>query len=84
MSRGGEPAAAADRSDGGHGVGPLVVTQVFGRQANSKPFLLGAAFHDDNGNGQYDAGEGSANVDVNVVNVQTGQDVHTRTWNSGG
>lgn len=66
------------------GVGPLVVTQVFGRQADSKPFLLGAAFHDDNGNGLYDAGEGSGGVDVNVVNVKTGQDVHTRTWASGG
>ncbi|MEO6809883.1 MAG: CAP domain-containing protein, partial [Isosphaeraceae bacterium] len=66
------------------GVGPLVVTQVFGRQANSKPFLLGAAFHDDNNNGQFDAGEGSANVDVNAVNVQTGQDIHTKTWASGG
>ena len=47
-------------------VGPQVVTQDFGVQQNSTPFITGVAFYDLNGNGFYDLGEGIGNVRVTV------------------
>src|SRR5437764_768751 len=65
-------------------VGPLVVTQDFATKAGSKAELLGVAYNDKNGNGQYDQGEGQGNVEVDATNNATGQTVSTATWDNGG
>ncbi len=47
-------------------VGPLVVTQNFGRPLSTTPWLMGVVYEDSNENGRYDAGEGLAGVPVHV------------------
>lgn len=65
------------------GVGPLVVTQDFAMPAGDvepSPFIVGVAYHDDNGNGAYDPGEGEAGL----VIVPSSGDHHAVTSKSGG
>jgi N-acetylneuraminic acid mutarotase len=47
--------------------------------ADTRPFLTGVVFHDDNGNGKYDPGEGFPGVAVTVSGAGT-----TATFDSGG
>ncbi len=47
-------------------VGPLVVTQNFGRPVSATPWLMGVVYEDSNENGRYDAGEGLAAIPVHV------------------
>jgi hypothetical protein len=52
----------------------------FGTQTNSTPFITGVVYHDTNGNGFYDPGEGIAGVSVNVA----GASYYAVTSSSGG
>jgi hypothetical protein len=52
-------------------VGPQLVTEDFGTEIGSGPFLTGVAYYDLNTNGFYDAGEGIGGVTVTVSNVTT-------------
>ena len=62
------------------GVGPQLVTQDFGVDASSRPFLTGVAYYDFNTNGFYDPGEGIGGVTVTV----SGANFSAVTANSGG
>jgi hypothetical protein len=64
--------------------GPLVITQDFGSQANSLAQLLGVAYYDRSGTNFYQPGEGQGGLQIDAVNLQTGQVSSTQTWNSGG
>jgi uncharacterized protein YkwD len=64
--------------------GPEVITQDYGRQANSQAELLGVAFNDLNNSGQYSQGEGQGNVEIDATNVATGVTQSTLTWDNGG
>jgi hypothetical protein len=67
--------------DGVNGsVGPQIVTQDFGTQFGSGPFLTGVVYYDFNGNGSYDLGEGVGGVTVNTA----GSAYYAVTANSGG
>ncbi len=48
-------------------VGPLVVTQDFGRRTGADPYLLGVVYHDKDSDGYYDAGEGVGGTTVTVI-----------------
>lgn len=65
-------------------VGPLVITQDFGRQANAKADVLGVAYWDNDGSNSYSQGEGQGNVEVDAINNATGNSVSTSTWDDGG
>lgn len=53
--------------DGSNGaVGPQLVTQDFGLRYDTGAFVTGVVYHDANGNGAYDAGEGVGGVTVTV------------------
>jgi uncharacterized protein YkwD len=67
-----------------NGVGPLILTQDFGSQQNEGPQIVGVAYNDQLGTGLYSQGEGFSGLTVDAKNVQTGQDVSTTTWGSGG
>ncbi|MEY2505577.1 MAG: hypothetical protein QOG27_1857 [Verrucomicrobiota bacterium] len=45
----------------------LYVVQNFGTQTNSTPFITGVVYHDTNGNGFYDPGEGIGGVRIDVA-----------------
>lgn len=47
--------------------------------SDTRPFLTGVVFHDDNGNGKYDIGEGLPDVSITVQGVGA-----METFNSGG
>jgi uncharacterized protein YkwD len=64
--------------------GPLVVTQDFGAQSGAQAQVVGVAFYDNNGNRFYAPGEGQGNVQIDAVNLATGQVFSTQTWDSGG
>jgi hypothetical protein len=64
--------------------GPLVVTQDFAARPNSLAQVVGVAYNDYNGNRFYAPGEGQGNVQIDSVNLQTGQVASTQTWDSGG
>jgi Cysteine-rich secretory protein family len=64
--------------------GPMVVTQDFASQANSQAQLVGVAYYDESGTNFYQPGEGQGNLQIDAVNLQTGQVSSTQTWSSGG
>jgi uncharacterized protein YkwD len=64
--------------------GPVVVTQDFARSANPQAQLLGVAYSDNQGTGQYAPGEGQGNVQVDAINQATGQIYSTQTSAAGG
>lgn len=72
------------------GVGPNVIVEDFGSQNNSKAYLLGVVYQDQNGDGQYDVGEGTSRLTISVTPIDAGtrqpigatQDVNP--WDSGG
>jgi uncharacterized protein YkwD len=64
--------------------GPLVITQDFARSSSSTPQLVGVAYYDNSGTQFYQPGEGQGGLQIDAVNVQTGQVLSTQTWNSGG
>jgi uncharacterized protein YkwD len=65
-------------------VGPVVVTQDFGRAASPTPQIVGVVYNDRDGDGFYTPGEGQGSLAVDATNVDTGQTTSTRTWDSGG
>lgn len=65
-------------------LGPYVVTQNFGRQDDSKPFILGVAYNDKNNDNFYNPGEGAGDVAVQVTNVDNGKTQTVPTWDAGG
>jgi hypothetical protein len=65
-------------------VGPLIVTQDFGSQANEQAQVVGVAYHDNSGSKFYQPGEGQGGLQIDAVNLQTGQVSSTQTWDSGG
>jgi hypothetical protein len=65
-------------------VGPMIVTQDFGSQANEQAQLVGVAYRDTSGTGFYRPGEGQGGLQIDAVNLQTGQVSSTQTWDSGG
>jgi uncharacterized protein YkwD len=66
------------------GFGPEVITQDFGTQTGQNPFIVGVVYNDPNHNGRYDLGEGQGNVEVDAVNVDTGETHSTSSWDAGG
>ncbi len=57
---------------GGNDVGPLVVTQDFGRRGNfGNPMILGVAFTDADGDQFYDNGEGRGNITITATDGTT-------------
>jgi len=64
--------------------GPMVVTQDFAAQANAQAQLVGVAYYDTSGTHFYQPGEGQGGVQIDAVNLQTGQVSSTQTWDSGG
>ena len=64
--------------------GPMVITQDFGSQANTQAQVVGVAYNDNSGTGFYQPGEGQGGVQIDAVNLQTGQVISTQTWASGG
>ncbi len=64
--------------------GPMVVTQDFASRPNSQAQLVGVAYDDTSGTGFYQPGEGQGGVQIDAVNLQTGQVLSTQTWDSGG
>jgi hypothetical protein len=65
-------------------VGPMVITQDFGSQANTQAQVVGVAFNDTAGSGFYLPGEGVGGVQIDAVNTKTGAVASTQTWGSGG
>jgi hypothetical protein len=69
----------------GSSIGPFVMTQDFGRQANSAPQVVGVVFKDKDGDNFYTPGEGKGGMTVEVDDFATGKEVaQTQTWDSGG
>jgi hypothetical protein len=64
--------------------GPLVITQDFAKSTNAQPQLVGVAYNDTSATGFYQPGEGQGGVQIDAVNLQTGQVLSTQTWASGG
>ncbi len=64
--------------------GPMVITQDFAKSTNSQPQLVGVAYNDTSATGFYQPGEGQGGVQIDAVNLQTGQVLSTQTWASGG
>lgn len=57
-----------EENNPGTTVGPLVISQEFGRRGNyGNPAVLGVAFDDLNGDGFYNAGEGLAGVTIELT-----------------
>jgi uncharacterized protein YkwD len=71
-------------TSGASSVGPLVVTQDFASRANEPAQLVGVVFNDPNHTGLYDPSYGAANVQIDAVNLQTGQVSSTQTGSFGG
>jgi hypothetical protein len=65
-------------------VGPLVITQDFGRPANFTPQVVGVVYDDANGNHMYDMGEGEGGVQIVVDDANGNQVGSATTWDSGG
>lgn len=66
-------------------IGPWLVTQDFGSRTSATAtghWLVGAVYNDSNGDGRYNAGEGTAGVKVHVVGL--GTDLRVRTLTAGG
>jgi hypothetical protein len=63
-------------------VGPLVITQDLGNRFNYAPQVLGVVFDDADGDGFYDAGEGTGGLTVTLVGAPG--TFTTTTWASGG
>jgi hypothetical protein len=72
------------QTSGGSSVGPTVVTQDFGAQPNESAQLVGVAFNDTNGDRFFNSTEGVANVQIDAVNLKTGQVSSTQTGSFGG
>jgi uncharacterized protein YkwD len=68
----------------GSSVGPIVATQDFGAQTNEQSQVVGVAYNDPNNTGLYTSGQGVGNVQIDAVNLATGQVSSTQTWSSGG
>ncbi len=64
--------------------GPMVITQDFARSSTSQPQLVGVAYYDSSATGFYQPGEGQGGLQIDAVNLQTGQVTSTQTWASGG
>jgi uncharacterized protein YkwD len=65
-------------------VGPEVVTQDFASQTNEQAQVVGVAYYDSSNTGFYQPGEGQGNLQIDAVNLKTGQVTSTTTWDSGG
>jgi uncharacterized protein YkwD len=65
-------------------VGPEVVTQDFASQANEQAQLVGVAYYDNSHTNFYQPGEGQGGLQIDAVNLQSGQVFSTQTWSSGG
>jgi len=61
-------------------IGPLIVTQAFGRSTFARAFITGVAYQDTNENGQYDLGEGVGGIEVTVEDSR----YHAITAEAGG
>jgi uncharacterized protein YkwD len=64
--------------------GPEVITEDFARNSNSQPQLVGVAYDDNSGTNFYQPGEGQGGLQIDAVNLKTGQVLSTQTWASGG
>ena len=64
--------------------GPMVITEDFARSSSSSPQLVGVAYNDNSGTNFYQPGEGEGGMQIDAVNLQTGQVLSTQTWASGG
>lgn len=67
--------AMVPENNAGTQVGPLVFSGNYAAARNNEPdhynrFLVGTVWHDTNGNGQYDGGEGLGNVEVRPAGAE--------------
>jgi uncharacterized protein YkwD len=69
---------------GNSSFGPMVVTQDFASRTNEQAQLVGVAFYDNAGTRFYQPGEGQGGLQIDAVNLQTGQVSSTQTWDAGG
>ena len=53
-------------------------------QPSSHAQLVGVAYYDNSGTNFYQPGEGQGGLQIDAVNLQTGQVLSTQTWASGG
>lgn len=65
-------------------IGPMVITQDFGRTYDSSPYLLGTVYQDLTHDNFYQPGDGLGNVTVTATNRQTGASSSVQTWDAGG
>jgi len=65
-------------------VGPYVVTMDFGSRAGASAQLLGVAYNDSNHDGFYTPGEGKGGIEIDAVNIDTGEVAKTYTAPAGG
>ena len=79
-----ENTPAGQKDVNGNVMGPLVITQDFGTQKDEGPQVLGVVFQDSSHSGFYAPGEGQAGVTIHALNLTTGRDYSTPSWNSGG
>lgn len=68
-------------NNGATDVGPLVITQDFGRRSIS-PQMVGVVYNDANSNSRYDSGEGLGNVSITITGP--GGTFTTSTMSAGG
>ncbi len=66
------------------GFGPKVVTQVFGRQANSKAQIVGVVYEDADQDGRFSFREGKGDISVVVEDLNGRNSGSLATWNTGG
>jgi uncharacterized protein YkwD len=71
-------------ADSSSKVGPLAITQDFGRQTNSPAQIVGVVYSDTKQAGMYAIGEGQGGVQIDATNLATGQTTSTQTWQAGG
>ncbi|MCA9264504.1 MAG: hypothetical protein KDA60_11670 [Planctomycetales bacterium] len=74
--------AVTEESDDLTDVGPLVVTQDFGRRSNFQPQLLGVVWEDGFDNGYFEAGEGYSGFTITIIGDT--QTYTTETLRAGG
>ena len=60
-------------------VGPVIVTQDFGSQANAQAKLVGVAYSDNDGDDFYTPGEGAGNVRIDAQNLDSGKTASTKS-----
>ncbi|GAC1467436.1 MAG: hypothetical protein NVSMB9_09040 [Isosphaeraceae bacterium] len=65
-------------------MGPMVVTEDFGRRADTRAQLVGVAYNDPNQSHAFTLGSGQGDVKITATNLDTGVSQSTLSWDAGG